>query len=65
MAEKRKHDEEAPAVKERPPGFAICDVCGGVLFAKDAPRHSTHTRAELIAANKERDEEAEAAEQHS
>lgn len=46
-------------------GFVLCDVCGGVLYARDAPRHSTHTRADIIAANRLRREAAvsEAAEQ--
>lgn len=61
--------EQPPAVKTIPPGFVLCDTCGGILYPQDAPRHSTHTPEEIAAAGivlaPVRDPEAEAAEQVS
>ena len=55
--------------KDIPAGYVLCDVCGGVLYPRDAPRHSTHTAAEVAAVRgrrePKRDLEAEAAEQAS
>lgn len=50
---------------QREGGHVLCDVCGGILYAEDGPRHSTHTKEEIALAKQARGEDLNKTEQRA